>query len=203
MSNRLARLISILLHPVLLPLYSVFLLALVPALQRQPLPFHAWLAYAGLFFGFTFVFPVGLVWLLRRWNFITSIEMAAKEQRSLPLMLTLTVYLALIYMVKDASLPVYLFFMLVVATAVMLAGLVISQFYLVSLHAMSWGAYTAALIYYTLKLWIGIPWLVCFFILLSGIVGFARLKLSAHKPGQVYAGFLAGAGIVAAMALAL
>jgi membrane-associated phospholipid phosphatase len=41
--------------------------------------------------------------------------------------------------------------------------------------------------------------LVSALVLLSGLVGYARLRLNAHTPAQVYAGFLSGVALLTAV----
>lgn len=39
-------------------------------------------------------------------------------------------------------------------------------------------------------------WFAIVAALLSGIIGVSRLRLSTHKPSQIYAGFVLGAGLM-------
>jgi membrane-associated phospholipid phosphatase len=78
----------------------------------------------------------------------------------------------------------------------LLLGLIINLTYKISLHTLAWGATVASLAGISLKMMIDIPGIIISAVLLSGLVGFARLKLNAHNPSQVYLGWIAGVSII-------
>ena len=47
------------------------------------------------------------------------------------------------------------------------------------------------------RFYVDVVWLLAIFLVLSGVVAWARLALNAHRPSQVYAGFLIGSIIIA------
>jgi membrane-associated phospholipid phosphatase len=58
---------------------------------------------------------------------------------------------------------------------------------------MSMGGFTGFLVAVSMSLRYDIPLLIIASILISGFLGTARIKLNAHNPPQVYAGYITGA----------
>jgi hypothetical protein len=76
---------------------------------------------------------------------------------------------------------------------VLLAG-IISRFWKISLHLLAIGGVVG--IFIALQLMEGgVLYLLLIFILLSGILGVARIKQKAHNHTQVYVGFLLGVSV--------
>ena len=62
----------------------------------------------------------------------------------------------------------------------------------VSAHMAGMGGIIGAIIAFSIKLSVNMVLALMIFILIAGLVGFARLKLNAHTPGQIYTGFMIG-----------
>ena len=54
------------------------------------------------------------------------------------------------------------------------------------------GGLTGVFLGFALRIGIDIFPFLAFLILLSGLVGYARLKVNSHNPPQVYAGYIVG-----------
>lgn len=70
--------------------------------------------------------------------------------------------------------------------------LIINLFWKVSAHAIGIAGVVGAVIGLSLRIHYNLSPLIIMLISLFGLVGFARLKLLAHTPSQVYVGFLVG-----------
>jgi membrane-associated phospholipid phosphatase len=78
----------------------------------------------------------------------------------------------------------------------LLLGLLVNLFYKISLHTLAWGAAAASLSGLSIKMMLGIPGIVAGTVLIAGLAAWARLKLNAHNPSQVYLGFIAGVTLI-------
>ena len=48
----------------------------------------------------------------------------------------------------------------------------------------------------SMNLNLDLTWYVVASVILSGLLGFARIQSNSHKPSEIYSGFLVGAGIM-------
>jgi hypothetical protein len=71
------------------------------------------------------------------------------------------------------------------------------------LHMLGMGSFSGLLL--GLSLNYGLHFLNLFFtgLLLSGLVGYARLKSSSHQPTEIYSGFFVGAGVLTVLMVLL
>jgi hypothetical protein len=194
MENRLAKVLSYILHPLLIPTYAILLMYRLPLLVSLPVAAKIWLII--IVFAFTFLLPALLVYLLYHLKVISSVELDNPRERSIPLIFTSLSFLGLNYILRDSGLPDYFLYILYGALFTLLAGLIVNLVYKISLHMMGWGATVAALISISAMLSVDIPLVIAGAIMISGIAGYARLKINAHNPTQVYLGFLAGIVII-------
>ena len=68
----------------------------------------------------------------------------------------------------------------------------ISYFWKISAHLVGWGGLVGLILILSLRFNTDLMLFLILAILSSGFIGFARLKLEAHNPLQVYSGFLLG-----------
>jgi len=191
----IARAISLILHPMLLPTYALVILFNLQVYFTVAIPLNAKWMIAILVFIITGLLPILLTVLMAKLGIIRSLHMSAREERIWPFITTALLYYLAYYLLKQLDLsPVFVRFMLGAFLAVA-AGLVVSFFWKISIHMIGMGGLVGAFTGLSLRLMIDMPLLIVILILLSGLTGFARLKLSAHHPLQVLAGFIAGFGV--------
>ena len=192
----LSRILSLILHPLIIPTLAISALTLQPDIYTIVLPDTLKLWFISLIFLFTLLIPASSVLILLRFNAIYSIELKQRSERTIPLLIASTSYMGLLYFMKTTSIPPVFLYVLYSATFALLAGLLINLVYKISLHTLGWGAFTATLTAISVRL--GIPMLpiVLISIILSGFAGYARLKENAHNQAQVYLGYIAGVCVV-------
>lgn len=187
-------LLSVLFHPLLVVLYAY---ALLFALGT----YHAYLPVAVkrvvLFILLidTVLIPLLLLLLLRHMGMVSSIELPQPRERLAPLALTVLAYIIALFLLRRLGLSVLLLKLLLGGTLVLMAALGISAWWKVSCHAMGIGGLTGFLFWCALSgiMRTSAPLFVA--VALSGLLLSARLHLGAHRPAQVYAGYLIGMGI--------
>jgi hypothetical protein len=156
-----------------------------------------------LVFVFTFIMPVAIIMTMYYFKMISSPELEQPSQRTLPLIFSSASYIGLLYILRKSGLPDYFLYVIYGALFTLLTGLMINLVYKISLHTLAWGAAVALFVGIWLKIGLEIPAIIIVSILLAGLAGFARLKLNAHNPTQVYLGFATGASIILIMTFAL
>ena len=188
---RLSKVISIILHPIFIPLIA--LKTTLFFAHSLGFTIYSYLNFIMLIVILTtIVFPILLILFLVRKGKVASLEMANYKERPKPLM-----YSALIMFIGYSMLesiltlaPVLKAELLAAIIIVCVAGFV-SKYWKISLHMLGVGGLTGVIIWICLLLG-GLYQLIILVILLSGILGVARIKERAHNHAQIYVGFLMG-----------
>jgi len=203
MELRLARILSYLLHPLLIPTYTtLFLLSRPPSLSSSISPeAKIWLTI--LVFVFTFLLPTVIILLMYHFRLVDSPELDKPQQRTIPLIFTFISYYGLLYVIRDSNLPDYFLFIIYGSLFTLLVGLLINLAYKISQHTLAWGALSGLFAGLAIHQGLDMTMIICLIILISGLVGYARLRLNAHTPAQVYLGFITGVVVTGVMTLAL
>ena len=191
---KLTQLISILLHPMFMPLLALHLTLLILPSLAFTLSQNLLLIYGILVFS-TMILPlVSIFWLMRKGK-VSSLEMSNHKERSLPLFKTV-IWMSFGYYLLQNLLfytPI-LKAELLGAIIIILIAAIVSKFWKISLHLLGIGGVVGVFI--ALQIMHGdFLYLLLLFILLSGLLGVARIKQKAHNYAQVYAGFLVGLSV--------
>ena len=191
---KLTQLISILLHPMFMPILALNLTLLVLPSLSFTLSQNLLLIYGILIFS-TMVLPlISIFWLMQKGK-VSSLEMSNHKERSLPLFKTV-IWMSFGYYLLQNLLfytPI-LKAELLGAILIILLAAIISKFWKISLHLLGIGGVVGVFI--ALQIMHGdFLYLLLLFILLSGLLGVARIKQKAHNYAQVYAGFLVGLSV--------
>ncbi len=187
----LAQMISIILHPMFMGVYTVSLLFLYTDFN---------LIFAGQFIRFitpilflSCVVPASSMYFLKRSGLIKNYNLNSKDKGFTPYLITFLSYTLLIYYFQSAHL--YTWFIAILATPLLLITItaIIKRFWKISIHMIGIGALIGCTlsVCYNIK---GVNPFVLFIILfiLAGCLGVSRLILKRHTPAQVYVGFLVG-----------
>jgi len=191
---KLTQLISILLHPMFMPILALHLTLLVLPSLAFTLSQNLLLIYGILIFS-TMILPlISIFWLMQKGK-VSSLEMSNHKERSLPLFKTV-IWMSFGYYLLQNLLfytPI-LKAELLGAILIILLAAIISKFWKISLHLLGIGGVVGVFI--ALQIMHGdFLYLLILFILLSGLLGVARIKQKAHNYAQVYAGFLVGLSV--------
>lgn len=191
---KLTQFISIILHPMFMPILALHLTLLVLPSLAFTLSHNLLLIYGILIFS-TMVLPlISIFWLMQKGK-VSSLEMSNHKERSLPLFKTV-IWMSFGYYLLQNLLfytPI-LKAELLGAILIILLAAIISKFWKISLHLLGIGGVVGVFI--ALQIIHGdFLYLLLLFILLSGLLGVARIKQKAHNYAQVYAGFLVGLSV--------
>jgi hypothetical protein len=193
---QVSRILSYVLHPVIIPTFIITTLMLRPDLYTIIIPFMYKLWFIMVVFLFTLVIPVSSIILLQKFKLISSLELQNRKERTMPILLTSASYMALMFTIKATNVPPLFLYVLYSATFALLAGLFINLLYKISLHTLGWGALAATLTAVSLRIGAPLLNLIIISILLGGIAGYARLQQNAHNNSQVYLGYITGVVVI-------
>jgi hypothetical protein len=193
---QISHFLSIILHPLMIPAIATMALMLRPDLYSIVLPNNMKFWFISVVIVFTLLIPLAGVLILLKFNAVNSIEMNDRHERTLPLIISSTSFMVLLFSLKSTGIPPVFLYILYSATFALLAGLLINLFYKISLHTLGWGAIAAALTGVSFKLGVPLLAFIVVAVLLSGLAGYARLKQNAHNPAQVYLGYVAGISVI-------
>ena len=191
-----ARLFSSVLHPLVIPTLGMIILFNLETYVAYSIPLQAKRFILAIVFINTAIAPVLTVFMLRRMRLIKDVLLNERSERLLPLLLTTLYFFLTYFLLRRISLPSIVYFYVLGATLLVLLGMVISYRWKISIHMTSMGGFTGLLIVTSLLLRTNINLLIIVAILLSGVVGSSRIRLNAHTPAQVYAGYLMGVGVM-------
>lgn len=197
--EKIAMAISVLFHPVFIPVYGLLILFSAPTLLSY-IPFHMKRVIFMLVIANNVILPLSVTIILYSRGVIKTIY--AKERNERIILLTFSLLLYAVTALLLVKLPVpNLFKAYFVSIAVVtLIALVVTTFYKISLHSMGLGgliALAATMIFIFDKGSIGY---ITSLVLGAGAVLSSRIYLDEHSPSEVWLGLMTGAG---AMGLSL
>ncbi len=201
MGKKISNILSIILHPLLVPTFFVLVVYQFPVyfLPIQLIEIkYVVLLYVVLM---TSIVPALVAFVLWHFKVISSLAMKQRSDRVFPLITMAVLYYFTYYTLnKQGSFPVLNLF-LVGSAILALLTLLINNYSKISLHLVSWGGFSGALTGLAFLFHLEpFFWIVLVFFF-SGLTGFARLKADAHKPREVYLGFMLGFAVMFALFL--
>jgi len=196
MDQKLARIFSVLLNPMLILTYMFILLFSMNSYFSLIIPLKIKYLILGLVFLTSFLIPVFLLIVFKRMGLVNSLSLQSSEDRTYPFLVTLVFYFITYYMLKQIQ--IHSIYHIVALGASILVGvaMLINFIFKISIHMTAMGGAVGAFLALSLIYQMDIPWLIIMIIICAGIVGTSRLILRAHKAQEVYAGFLLGVGLM-------
>jgi membrane-associated phospholipid phosphatase len=192
MERRVAQVISVLFYPLFVPTYAFIILLTMPAYFSALMPAQAkWMVF-GLVFVTTCVLPTVFIIAMIKTGMVTTTYLSKREDRTMPYIISTIFFYVTYYILKKLQIsPVYYYF-IIGATLLNILVMGINFFWKISSHTASIGGLAGMMLGLSIFLGTFYFQLITLTLLMAGITGFARLKLQAHTPSQVYAGFLLG-----------
>lgn len=192
MERRVAQVISVLFYPLFIPTYAFIILLTMPAYFSALMPAQAKWLVLGLVFMTTCVLPTLFIIAMIKTGMVTTTYLSKREDRTMPYIVSTIFFYVTYYILKKLQIsPVYYYF-IIGATLLNILVMGINLFWKISSHTASLGGLAGMMLGLSIFLGTFYFQLIALAMLMAGITGFARLKLEAHTPNQVYAGFLLG-----------
>ena len=187
--TRLSQAISLLLHPLTIPLWAGILMLFGNTLMAtMPLSIK-WFFLAVLALN-TLVAPALCIGLLRAFRLIPDLRLS--EPRLIPILIVLLSYVSCLMMLSDVMMAFLIRRFLFAAMGCVVLTLIVTPFWKISLHMTSIGGLLALLTALNASGLGQFPYTLVLFILLAGLLGSARLWLGSHNLAQIAAGLAGG-----------
>ncbi|MFO7873868.1 MAG: hypothetical protein R6U62_05245 [Bacteroidales bacterium] len=195
-ADTIARLFSIVLHPLLIPTLGIFILFQLSTYLSFSVTAEARRFILLVIFINTAIIPVLSVLILKQARFIKDLTLDERQERILPLLIATVMLFFTFYLLRQLTLPSLIYYYVTGAAMLVLSSLVITFYWKISVHMISLGGLTGFLIVVSLLLRADISHLIIAAFLVSGITAASRIHLQSHTPAQVYTGYLLGVFIM-------
>ena len=186
-----AKVISVILHPLFIPLYVgwffIFKLRLFPQLDS----YNQFKLFTSWFINYTFL-PLVTMLIARKLGFIDSLYLKTSKDRIIPYIVTGIFYFWVWYVFKNQSFPpIVVAFSLAVFLGSSM-GLLLNSYLKVSMHGIAIGITACTFLILGLTRDDDMGFYISIVFILSGLVATARLVNEDHTPAEIYAGIFAG-----------
>jgi hypothetical protein len=203
-NRTLAQVLSVLLHPLLIPtyLFCIVLYLLPPSVVTFPVE-RRW-AIVVLVFCSTFIIPGLGTYFLYRQGYVGGLTLEHRPERNLPFFFTGVCFAVTSYIFhQEAYFDRLFFYIMTLITLSVFLTFLFSFRWKISAHAVGVGGALGILFLLNKMLPENqLLYIIVVGIILSGGVLSARLALDAHSPAEVYSGFLLGFSLSFGMLMA-
>lgn len=189
----LAKIVSYIVHPIFIPTYFfVYLMWQFPYSFAGITDWQLKMRLFGVFW-LTAFFPSFAVFLLWRLKFSDSIFLRTQKERIVPYIITMFFYWWMYYLSRNfTDQPEVLKFFFMGIFIATVAGLILNNYFKISMHAMGVGGFAAAFVFtsFFYETANGLP--ISIALVITGLVCTARMIVSDHSMKEIYIGLLVG-----------
>lgn len=185
------KLVSAILHPLLLPFYGIMLLFTVGMFREIQWEYRLYIE--GIVLLFMGVVPGFGIWLLKKAGHVSDLDVSIRSERLFPYLITLLSYITTCYLLFTAQMPWWIIKLFLGSVLSTFIAFFISLKWKISAHTMASGCVVGSIFLVCLNEALNPLLLFAVAIILSGIQASSRLYLKAHTLGQVCGGFCLGA----------
>lgn len=196
MEARIAKIISAVFNPLLIPTYGVLLLFNLDTFIKYLLPAEAKNLVVIIVFINTAIAPLLAIIFMKKLGFINNLLLDKRNERIMPMIIGVFLYFFTYYILRQSNLPSLVHFYFLGAAILVIISLFITFNWKISLHMVSMGGLTGLLLATAFLFKTNIFYWIALVILLSGFVGSSRILLDQHTPRQVFAGFVLGVSVM-------
>jgi len=194
MRKTLAKISSIIFHPLLLPSIGMIIL-LNSGSILEFLPYQAKKVVLLIVFVSTTVLPLTFVPFFVFQKIIKSVQMENSKERLVPFFVTMVLYSFCYYLLVRIGAPATMVKFILIGAVSLFILFILSFFWKISAHMVGIGGLFGALIAASFNLHANLDIYIIAAIIVSGILGFSRLILEKHKPYQIYFGWALGVSV--------
>lgn len=187
-----SRVVSIVLQPLLMPLYALLILLKGNSFMALLVPTNEKLFLVLVVAVCTLVIPALALGLLNAVGALEDLRMNKHKERIVPLIIILGTYSLCAYIIMSRTSADLIFIAMLTAISCILLALVVTPFWKISLHMTGIGGVYAILLFLGMVEVRDFTGAMMVATILVGLLAWARLYLGRHTPAQVAAGFLGG-----------
>lgn len=185
-----SRVVSAVFTPFSIPFLAFLVIFFCTYLRMMPLGYK--LLVLAIVYIFTIFLPTLTIFLFRKMNGFSLRDLVERRRRYVPFLLTITSYAFGLVMMYRMNLPWYMINIIWTALVIMVICVVVNLRWKLSEHMAGAGAVIGGVTVFCSLFNYNPVWLLCFFILVSGLLGSARIILKHHTLGEVLGGFFTG-----------
>ena len=189
--NNLAKIISIVFHPLFMPLYGMAIIFSAPTLFGY-LPFNVKKLLLLIMLVNNVLLPLSLLPFFFHRQIISSWNLSERKDRNYPLIFATLLYGTTSYIIYKFPIPVFLKSFIFATAILSLIVTLINFRWKISLHSVGAGALIAIILILSLKMLAPMEWYIIASVVAAGLTLSARLFLNQHSPQQVWAGLATG-----------
>lgn len=186
-----AKIISIVFHPLLMPVYGMAIIFSAPTLFGY-LPFNVKKLLILILLVNNVLLPLSLMPFFIHRNIISSWTITERKERNYPLIITTILYCITSFLINKFHIPVFLKTYIFAASFISLIVTVINFRWKISIHSVGAGALISLVFILSLKMLTPLEWYLISTVVIGGLVLSSRLKLNLHSPQQVWIGLFTG-----------
>jgi hypothetical protein len=186
-----AKIISIIFHPLLMPVYGMVIIFSAPTLFGY-LPFNVKKLLFLIILVNNVLLPLSLMPFFIHRKIISSWALSERKERNIPLIITALLYVTTSYIISRFPIPLFLKSFIFATAFLSLLVTLINFWWKISLHSVGAGALIGIVLLLSVKMLTPLEWYLIPVVLIAGLVLSARLRLNQHSPGQVWIGVLTG-----------
>ncbi len=193
MINKIAKQISAIFQPVLIPSYGALLLAFFDPWLSPYLPINYKLLIVGVVVVFSGVLPAAVVLSMLWSGRLSDAFISDRTQRTIPYILSMLSYFVGTYMLWNMNMPLY-WIAIMLGTCICLQIIMLINFkWKISAHSAAMGGVCGAIIVLGFMFHVNNVLAICMSLVVSGLVCSSRVYLKAHTLAQTLAGWTLGA----------
>jgi len=187
----LAKVISIIFHPLLMPVYGLIIIFSAPTMFGY-LPFSVKKLLLLIVLVNNVFLPVSLLPFFLHRNIISSWIINDRKERIIPLIMATALYAASSFIIFRFPLPLFLKSFIYASFFLSLIVTLINLRWKISIHSVGAGALIAMVLTLSFRMHTPLVEYLIPVIIVSGFILSSRLKLNHHNPLQVWVGLLSG-----------
>jgi len=193
--EKISKAITYIYHPLIIPTLGMLVLFNSGTyLSYLPPDMKKWILL--IVFLCTYVVPLAFIPFFLYQRMIMQIEMGSRRERYVPLVVSLVLYAFCYYIIRRISIPHLYHTFILSSLFAILATMIITFKYKISLHMVGAGGLVALIGFLAFYLKVNLQFFLGISVILAGITGTARIVLKAHSPDEIYSGFLTGFTVV-------
>jgi len=189
--DTLARIISVIFHPLFIPVYGMVIILSAPTLFGY-LPFSVKKLLFLILLVNNVLLPMSLMPFFIQRKIISSWAIHNRRERIIPLIVTSILYSATSFIIFRFPIPVFLKSFIFASSFLVLMVTLINFLWKISLHSVGAGALIAMVLILSFKMYTPLVWYLISMIIAGGLILSSRLRLNFHNPQQVWLGLLTG-----------
>ncbi len=192
LEKKIAQFISVVFHPLLIPSYVLLLLFQIRVHFIMILPQDYRYLLLLIVVLSTCVMPALIMFILLKLKYVKSLQMESRQERIAPLVIMAIFFYGTHYLLKQSPYNSIFNLFMLGATMLVLISLLLNYLTKISIHMVAIGGMLGTFIGFSLAFQYPMHTMLYAMIIVAGATAYARLKLGAHAPYQVYGGFLLG-----------